>query len=391
MLMGGSGSCSQGDAMAELQEIINFLEAEDSLQLGDSPWQPPDEAEEYAIYELDWDRLFRGDDSDELFDVGQFANDIEPWVGRGVEDLNVEDAPAIESRHHFCAWYQPIHFFGYDFGIFIRQECIVKWARWIAPFVGRHRLSWHTLCRQLIRAATVHLFLHEQYHHKIESLGLRLHVAHGASCYLPYKKNIYRRYMWTDDQLEEALANAEGHSRLDEKAYKRGISAPVRNALREYLEWSFPHCAPGYRLAPTYLDRSSFMAGEDVLQERVRTATLTNSPGYWPCAPQMTRSLLNVRQQVKILVPPRRRPIVPVTAAPVSTGSTRAIVKLCESRGCTKKKGGKGSHLKMTSPNGDLITIPGGRKNLSPDVARNIAKAIGFRNIEELRDAVRDL
>jgi hypothetical protein len=80
-----------------------------------------------------------------------------------------------------CAWYCPMHFFGHGWGIYIREACILSHAIDIAAMV--HWPSVHAprpeIARHLLRSAFYVFFLHEQFHHKVESLGLRLLIATG--------------------------------------------------------------------------------------------------------------------------------------------------------------------------------------------------------------------
>jgi len=386
--------------MPDIEQIIDFLDRRDSLALGESPWQPaPDDSD---IYELDWDVLFENEDDGEEFrsndqndgwsGYDRLVDTFLKRVARRPGPDEGKDAPVIESTSHYCAWYQPIHFFGPDFGIFIRQECAIKWAKWVARFLpGSIALS-HRVCRQLLRAGVYILFLHEHYHHKVESLGLRLHVATGKSCYLPYQTKVYRPAIGSDDQLEEALANADAFMRLSEPRYRSSISSPVVKALKEYLRWSFPYNPPGYRRATAYLTDFPFDCGEDVLQERVRLASLaTVDEDDWGCAPQMTRSILTVRQPIWWLVPRGSRPIVPVTSSPIRTCSSDQLIKLCESRGYEKVSGGKGSHVKLKKPNSPMVIVPGDRNNVSPGTARSTLKALGIQSLAVLPELVKRL
>jgi predicted RNA binding protein YcfA (HicA-like mRNA interferase family) len=385
--------------MPDIEQLVDFLERRESLRLGESPWQPP--ADDSEVHELDWDSLF-AEEEDEAFGqnelndrwpgYSELADTFGPGIGRRPEPSEGKEVPVIESATHFCAWYQPIHFHGYDFGIFIRQECARKWAQWVSRFMPAGTPLAPRLCRQFLRAGVYVLFLHEHYHHKVESLGLRLHVAAGMSCFLPYHAKVYRPCIGSDDQLEEALANADAYLRLREPRYRKSISPPVVEALREYLCWSYPHCPPGYRKAIDFIRDDLFDAGEDALQERVRLATLTaTGAGDWVCAPQMTRSILTVRAPIWWLVPPGSRPLVPVKSAPIRTCTSDELVTLCERRGYQKVDGGKGSHVKMKRPNSPMVIIPGDRRNVSPGSARSTLKALGIQSLAELPELVRQL
>ena len=148
-----------------------------------------------------------------------------------------------------CAWYCPIHFFGYDWGIYIRESCILSHAVDIASFVDWHlvRLSPGKLIRDLLRSAFHALFLHEQFHHKVESLGFRLMVSTGTERYRPYKRNVYRRTFLTPNCLEESLANPESFRRLDEPRYVRRVDPAIRAGLRRFVKDPISRQPPGYQ------------------------------------------------------------------------------------------------------------------------------------------------
>ena len=69
-----------------------------------------------------------------------------------------------------------------------------------------------------MRSAFWSLYLHEIYHHKVESFGIRLQVVQGRGSYVRYKDiNVYVPLKGDDQQLEEALANAYCYHRLSSK------------------------------------------------------------------------------------------------------------------------------------------------------------------------------
>jgi predicted RNA binding protein YcfA (HicA-like mRNA interferase family) len=376
--------------MTKLRQVVEFLDREGALALGESPWGTYEDNED--VYGLDWAQLFRPDEDQEQamapeFEIdGQLLDEISDAL-RGGPDGD----PGYRSRgwgwDQPCAWYQPIHFFAYDFGIFIRQDCVRRQMVAIARHLhGGWSGSPYELARRLLRAATYAFFLHEHYHHKIESLGLRLHVATGNSCYLPYFENVYRPMIGKDDQLEEALANADCYLRLSEPKYKRSITLLVVEALRSELRFSFPTQPPGYREAIRYLSERDFDMGEDLLQGRVKEASLTpiQPSSDWIVAPQMTRSLMSVRQNIWWVVPSGVRPIVPTKTLAVQTCSTSDMIKLLEANGYEQVKGGKGSHVKLKRPNSPMAIVPGNRRNLSPGVVKSALRTLGKYAIQDI-------
>lgn len=316
--------------MPSTDEIIKLLEEYQALRLGESPWRTYN-SNEGQRFNVDWDSLFprvraRRQMQERIWDVEEDRWNPQwdrEFLGALEEDLDREEPSDDELDDigktmlwDICAWYQPIHFFGGNWGIYIREDCILRQARVICRFIPwplRRRGSLPALAKCLVRASVYAFFLHEHYHHKIESLGLRLHVVDRKSCYLPYEAKVYNPTKGTDAQLEEALANADSYQRLDTEPYRSWITYDIVKATWNYLEKRFPHDPPGYRMAVNYLKASSFEVGENILHGQVHEATLTPlQPHYeWNVATRLTQSLFKVTDNIWLLIKPGGKSILP--------------------------------------------------------------------------------
>jgi DNA-binding protein HU-beta len=70
-------------------------------------------------------------------------------------------------------------------------------------------------------------------------------------------------------------------------------------------------------------------------------------------------------------------------------GSSHDVVKLLIKIGYTVVPGGgKGSHIKLSKPGCKTVTVPANREDLSYEVCRNIAAAIGLRNLHLFQSAL---
>ena len=380
-------------------DIVAYLDREGALAMPElSPWPRADETRVARAVEWadlfpsqrpqrdgeDWDLFgdrWQPDVADDI--IGEIAN----RAGSGApSDLTPGSHPDV------CAWYQPMHFHGLDWGIFIREDCMMRVAVDIACFLPRApRVPSLTLTKALIRAAFATLFLHEAYHHKTESYGIRLHVIERTGCYVPYFTSVYDplRKSASDDLHEEALANAESYLRLREEAYRRWLSPAVFEATRSYLEWRFALDPPGYRMASSYLSDDTFDACEYLLksqvQEKSRTPFRTSTD--WQLAPRVNQSLFSCRSDIWTIVAPGSVPVLPV-APPLPAVSTATMTKKLTELGYTKVKGGKGSHIKLAAIGQPTIILPGDRKDLSPGVVKSVAKALGYA---KTRDFCEDL
>jgi hypothetical protein len=162
--------------MNRIDEIISVLDADNSLELGQSPWHKEIDHERYEIKQVDWGRLFpnskpqdRSPDNDwEIYGDDWEIDSETPY--EIFEEGSDQDASRPE-EWDVCAWYQPIHFHGYDWGIFIKEECLKRLAKKIYIETGIVGASLNSSQRSiftkgLLRTAFSVFYHHELYHHK---------------------------------------------------------------------------------------------------------------------------------------------------------------------------------------------------------------------------------
>ena len=297
-----------------------------------------------------------------------------------------------ESIEPHCAWYCPVHFFGYGWGIYIRETCVLSAALDVAQCVnwGKYTDSFGKAMCEILRSAFYVFFLHEQFHHKVESIGFRFLVATASDRYRPYKKNVYRASYGTSDCLEESLANAESYRRLAEQRYLRRISGPVLEGLRSYLRWIIPSQPPGYAEGINYLTEKKYRDGLALLQSQILDGKVvpTTSKQRWRAAPNMITALADISDEIYVIVPGSTTPIFrPSTIDPGYTASTRDIAgALTKYHGYTHVQGGKGSHIKLKCPGKETIILPGNRAVISPGVVRQVLRVVGDHHISKLPD-----
>lgn len=399
--------------MDKIFPIVQMLDRENALELDNNERTYEEDHEPISV---EWNSLFPkqgGSKGDQDWEVNE-----DPWEsrlpdeiieeiiggissGRPISDYPTPDYPEdVEQSDNaiweICAWYQPIHYFGYDWGIYIREDCLLKLAADIARKlrIDPAQLSWHSsqlLAKAIIRSAFAAFFLHEHFHHKVESFGLRMHVALGRSAYLPYKNSVYRPSYLTDNCLEEAMANADSHRRLATQPYSRLIGKAVLRAARVHLEATFLTDPPGYRLAKNYLTQTNFDAGTRKLQGQVKEALLapTQPAEDWLAAKRLLQSYFSVSSNIYTVVPRGKRSFLPSKIIPKTCG-TRDMIKLYKSYGYSEVPGGKGSHVKMKKRDCPTMHLPGNRKSLSPGVLNGALKNLGH-SIDDLDQLMRHL
>lgn len=358
-----------------------------------------------GVYSTSLDEVLgRGDDGEIAYPDWPFADDprMREWLGELEEIMGgsnrvfpVRREPRRpEPPEPHCAWYCPVHFFGHGWGIYIRESCILSHALDIATFVDWrdvHVPHWD-IARQLLGSAFYVFFLHEQFHHKVESLGLRLLISTASDRYRPYKANVYRRAFSTSDCIEESLANAESYRRLNEPRYTRRVEPAIRAGLRRFLKWSIPQQPPGYREGINFLSEAPYRDGLYDLQSQMLDGRIPPSTpkAHWSVAPNMITSLADITDDIYVVLPKGARPIFrPTSVDPGATVSSRALEgALTRHYGYRPVAGGKGSHVKLKKPAAPTIILPGNRSTVSPGVVKNVLDALGGHPISRLPDVL---
>ena len=296
--------------MPSSEDIVGFLRSQNAVKEGESPW--PTVSPEERRNRVNYNEIFPtrnperdtpgsdtpGDEWQPTF-PDWITSEVENSIGRGQqstdEPYGSPNWPGL-GEWDLCAWYQPMHFFGEKWGIFIRKEFVFKTMIRIASFLPPDTGSDYRLFKALYRASFAIYFLHEQFHHKMESLGIRLHVVERRSVYLPYKNMVYRKTLGTDENLEEALANADSFIRLRTNPYRGLIGRKVLLATKQYLFLRFKYASPGYCMAVNYLENYDFQRGVHHLQAQFHEATVipVRDTEEWAFATRLMQSLFKV-------------------------------------------------------------------------------------------------
>lgn len=385
--------------MPDLSVILNMLDRDDALDLSspdldqDDPIWPS--TDDQQVFEVDYQRLFpttrptdRGFEDFDLYGDDWHVDDeiVDEIVG-GVGSAPGESVPP---EWDVWAWYQPIHYFGPDWGIFIKEDAL----RLLAGRIG-HRLPARLrrgrdplLAKALLRAAFGVLFLHEQYHHKTESAALRMHVIERRPVYPDYHVGVYRHFAGTDDQIEEGLANADSWRRLGEPTYKRWTGSTVYRVTRDYLGDAFHAAPPGYRNATHLLDTESFVAEQFELFAQVQDGASHHRPfaSEFGIATHVNHSLFKVNQRIWTVVPSGGSSILPIHPA-VAPLATMKLERYIKRAGWHEVPGaGKGGHRKFRNSEGQMIILRN-EKEVSLPVLKSTAGTLGL-SVYELKDQV---
>jgi len=285
------------------------------------------------------------------------------------------------------AWYLPFHYFGLDWGIYVKEESVFELASLIYLEMREPKLT-NRLAEDLCRMALSVLYLHEAFHHKVEAFATRLEIATLSPAYRSYKDNVIKAVRGSDAHLEEAVACAEMLTRLDESPYKKGVEARTWKATKRFVEKWIPTLGPGYRLGLMHVDDQS----KWLLQGQIAEATLhpIRSALDWGLADNMLRGFYDKDSIAHIIVPIGNSPIIPwlhTIDALVSVSTNRLVRHLRREFGYMEvAKRGKGGHRWFECPKDGFppFPLPANRESLSPGVLRTVAAALGYESIREL-------
>lgn len=367
-----------------LPEVVDTLVDMDLVDLdSNGPW--PGDPEDADIYEPDWSQIHPNDRmADAPLDTAIGQSVVIDEVRKRASGGFVVPPPDVLDA---LAWYTPIHYFGLGSAIYIRESAVFDVAAAILNRLPEPERGQPANVTGACRAAMSVLYLHEAYHHKIESLAIRFEMVERTRRYLPYSKGVYipLNEQGSDDVLEEALACAEMYRRFKkEDLYRRGVPKGVRDATIAMLPEWFRTLPPSYREAGRYLHDRTFDYAQRTLMSQVHEAAAEprRAASEWNLAPHLLRGLFDCQRITHVLVPKGEQPILPwIGHSPAlpSISSKKAIRHL-EDRGWKIDPGrGMGSHVRLKHVGKQTLTIPGNRESLSPVVLKSIAAALGVR------------
>jgi hypothetical protein len=365
--------------------VIETLDEYGFTRREPTPWRGED-MEEWEPYPVDVTSL-----TDPVVDQDDFqlapSNSFGGWeeIGERISTIASRPEPLPPPGSvDALAWYLPFHFYGPDWGIYIKEDEVINLAGMIEKRLnGGPRGVERT--QQLCRAALTILYLHEAYHHKIESFATRLEIARLEPVYIPYDEHVFRRLLGSDDCLEEGIACSEMITRLkNEKTYYKKLSDEVKDATIQFLyEW-IPELPPGYRRGIEFPN----LPPSGQLQSQIAHASVTprQPPEDWDITTHMIQGLFNKYSVAYIIVPKGRTPTLPwLDDMRYLSLSTRDVEKhITRVHGYFDTGRGKGSHRHFHCGGRPPITLPANRETLSHVVQRQVVTALGYKNIREL-------
>jgi len=276
-----------------------------------------------------------------------------------------ESAPTrpVAPRWDLDAWYQPVHFVGYDVGIFIREQSVVQLATELthfskassAPMASPEESVGHVL-----REAFLALYLHAMFHHRVECLAIHMQVVGHRAYYADYVERAYLPAAASDDLLEEALANAYVYRMLSRRAHSAGVPTEVRRLTTAFLKQSWSDDRPGYRGAGRYTSPAAWDQGLGELHSRVEQGS--NQPtrrAIWRhLGPDLTATFLDPSSDVYVVADPATLPVVPRAGQPDPSCTPDELVRVLEHAGYTTGRRARSPHVTLRAAGRPTAVVP---------------------------------
>ena len=371
-------------------EVINTLDRYNLMNLGGDP-TPERDINDWIIEPLDIGDFPDARNDELMSNSDALRRDVESYQ---INEDRLRDVIMNTTRRDLppptdidaLAWYLPIHYYGPEWGIYLREDSIEMLAGHIWDRL-RHRTGSPQELRQVWQAAAFTLYLHEAFHHKMESFAIRLEMARLQRTYIPYLEHVYLNARGTNHQLEEIIATHEMYRRLNETTYKNKLTGQVHWATLRFLEQFIPTLPPSYRLGLTG-NPSRYL---NDLCSQISEASLTprQPADDWNLTPNMTRSIFNRTAVVYILIPKKRQPTGSGDVALLGLDRKSVDRFLTHRAGyAINTRAGKGSHVKYVHETRPMVILPSA-KELTRPVVKSISSALGYETVRDFAEEVR--
>lgn len=383
---------NQSDSRSQREQFLDFLYL---LRQSNFPFPLPTESrqidEDYDVI-VDFENLLNAEShTDELEDsysnwLNQFDElEVADWVSKNPDGLEA------------LAWYQSISFYQENAGIHLTERGIGFYG----ALIRRELLNSSGLNQQLNRRAIVAaievLLAHELFHHQVEWFCLTLgnsFLFPNTNPYVEYFEKLYKpsRKPISDDLLEESLASAAMIRNLSTKSLEVNFSKQEISKIRRAIRANIPLKPPGYRKGIRFLSPTSFKGGKVSLAASIFHLRLVNtnhinalptfgiSLGEW--GPYFRNTwTLEIAKNSGV-----KNQSVPPFALSLPSKKVKSLLK---SEGYSPTDLGKGSHVVWQADGKPSITLPSRRDYEGYDAMKNVANALGLKNLRELENRIK--
>lgn len=310
--------------------------------------------------------------------------------GQRLDSGSIDGEPDDSQIWDILAWYQPLHSFGEDWGIYITQSGILKIANEISAFcLGPPPRDFEAL---LVLAAYECLLQHEYFHYKVESFGIRLSLTDRCNPrrWIEYKTTVYRPTLGSDNNLEEAMANAFAYKIVTSyrSSLMRILGDRISDSTARWMYHSWSSAPPGYREAGKYLGRD-FVNGCHELMNQIVTANQVHAEDNldWAGNLSLIGPLVNIKNRIFVVVEGPSKSFLPKLDA--FGNSLSAARKFLRENDFEHFGYGKGDHEKYKNHKfGLILGLDGTADFLDYKILNQWSKALGIPQ-KQLEQSIR--
>ena len=366
------------------ETLIAWLDLENELELSNCPIDPPSPPIEQSPTILiptqtlsDYEKNYSKD-----FIRENYNDKNSQWPK--------EERPLVH-QNHLLAWYQPMHFYGENWGIYVLQSGLDEIMQSIASYCSQiERKSNPKFSEEIKYAAWALLFLHEEFHHKVEMFGIRSAGLSGSHSYRRYKHQVYSATKVSAPLScrEEAICNAYVFRNISKKLYRK-VSPEISSATKVAWIECMKSAVGAYAGSMDLVSDLKYGNAVNHLIDQIVSGVISPNASKldWRLFPEFFNSLPNLKMNTFI---------VEDLSSAVNLGNyiqlalpKRKLEKVISRHGYFKTDEGDGSHEKWKKPGSPFIILTKNREQ-SISVIKSTAKTLGI-NVDELARETRNL
>lgn len=366
-------------------EILEWLETKNALRLTDKMIDPPKPID---VDVIEYSKILPNYIKNPLKLLDNLDIDMN-LTETCISEIN--NKIPITNKIDILAWYQPIHFYGDNWGIYIFDSGIIEVMTSIFSYLPSVDGSQKLLMTKNIQAIAIEILrLHEEYHHRLEAFAIKQHIASGNILYPAYNDSVF---LPTRDQTpcmcpEERLCDAYVYRALQtwlRPKVSTDIFLAVMNSWKNHMAIALGPYAGSLNLTT----KSKFTNEQDLVLGQIVTSDI--SPNLHTVEKKFlheyTKPIRELTENVYIVHDSDIKTYIPGVhqfAAP-----RRKVEKLILAKGYTETKEGDGSHTKYKKPGSPMIVLTKSREQ-SQTVLKSVAKALNL-DLQEFLAEVREI
>ena len=185
-----------------------------------------------------------------------------PITGEELQEYWKDFQDELESDLNWdkAAWYQAFHSYPNTWGIYIKQDALLKLSIRMSRFMPDQIKFSSSTTATLYKLAWLCFFYHEYFHHMVESFATWVEQVSYSPIYLDYNMKIYtptiqsKKKKMQDLNIEEALANVNILRELTKNNFSF-LDDTLLLSARRYILYSFGFSPGGYRQAKEYFSQ----------------------------------------------------------------------------------------------------------------------------------------